>query len=97
DLDELAAVEAIGERAGVDRKQEERHPVADDREAGERRRGEGLEDDPVADDVLDVVGGPAEEHPEEGMPVVTMVKRPELGARRGFRGGDWRSTHCPRL
>ena len=56
DLDEPAAVVAVGQRAGVDREEQERHPVADHREPGERGRVELLEHHPVADDVLDVVG-----------------------------------------
>ena len=56
DLDQPPAVVAIGERAGEHREQEERHPVADHREAAEGGRVELQEDDPVADDVLDVVG-----------------------------------------
>src|SRR6267142_6181600 len=51
---------------------------------------ERLEDDPVADDVLDVVGGGAQEHQSEVAAVVPMVERPEL---RGPRGGERRSTH----
>ena len=56
DLDQFAAVVAIGERAGVQRKQQERHPVTDHGKPGQRRRVERLEHHPVADDVLDVVG-----------------------------------------
>ena len=56
DLNQLAAVVPIRQRAGVERKQQERHPVADDGEARQRRRMKRLEHHPVADDVLDVVG-----------------------------------------
>src|SRR5437667_11351736 len=52
-----------------------------------------LEDHPVADHVLDVVGGRAEEHEKEVATVVAVLKRPELRARRGARGGERRSTH----
>ena len=54
-LNQLPAVVAVGERAGVQREQQERQPVADDGESGERRRTKRLEHHPVADDVLDVV------------------------------------------
>src|SRR6266545_1613632 len=73
DLDELAAIEAIGQGARVDREDQEEHPVADH--------------------VLDVVGGRAEQYQDEVAPVVTVVKRPELRARRGPRGEQRRSTH----
>src|SRR4029077_6553244 len=53
----------------------------------------GLEDDPVADDVLDVVGGGAQEHEREVAAVVAVLQRPELRARRGARGGQRRSDH----
>src|SRR3989441_2150395 len=94
DLDELAAIEAIGQGARVDREEQEGHPVADDGEPRERRRVERLEDHPVADHVLDVVGGRAEEYQGDVATVVTVVERPELRARRGPRGEERRSTHC---
>src|SRR2546428_10745541 len=53
---------AVGERSGVDGEEQERHPVADDGEAAQRRRVKGPEDDPVADDVLDVL----RDHAEQG-------------------------------
>src|SRR6266508_2647784 len=93
DLDELAAIEAIGQGARVDREEQEGHPVADDGEPRERRRVERLEDHPVADHVLDVVGGRAQQYQDEVATVVTVVKRPELRARRGPRGEQRRSTH----
>src|SRR2546428_9797631 len=93
DLDELATIEAIGQSARVDREEQERHPVADDGEPRDRRRVERLEDPPVADHVLDVVGGRAEQYQDEVATVVTVVKRPELRARRGPRGEERRSTH----
>ena len=55
ELDDPARIEPVGERAGIDREQQERHPVGEHREAGERGRFELLEDDPVADHVLDIV------------------------------------------
>src|SRR5713101_2465436 len=94
DLDELATIEAIGQGARVDREEQEGHPVADDGEPRERRRVERLEDHPVADHVLDVVGGRAEEYQGDVATVVTVVERPELRARRGPRGEERRSTHC---
>src|SRR5262245_44192780 len=94
DLDELSAIEAVGQPARVHREQQERHPVADDGESRQHRRMKRLEDDPVADDVLDVVGGGAQEHEGEVPAVVAVVERPELRARRGARGGERRSTHC---
>src|SRR5687767_11132652 len=43
DLNQFAAIVAIGKCPGVQRKQQERQPVADHREARERRRAECLE------------------------------------------------------
>ena len=80
DLDQLAAVVAVGQRARVDREEQERHPVADDGEAAERRRVERLEDDPVADDVLDVVGRHRHQAEREVAPVVAGVQRREARA-----------------
>src|SRR5262249_55715185 len=84
DLDEPAAVEAIGEGARVDGQHQERDPVADDREPAEAWRVERLEDDPVAGDVLDALGGHADERQHEVVSIVAVVERPEL------RGGRWR-------
>src|ERR1041384_7725022 len=58
-------------------------PVADDREAGQRGRVEGLVDDPVAHHVLDALGGHAHERDQEVATVVAVVQRPELGGARG--------------
>ena len=55
DLDLPARIAAVGGGARGDREKQERHPVRDDGEAGERGRMELLEHDPVADDVLDRV------------------------------------------
>jgi hypothetical protein len=77
-LDEPAAVEAIGQRPGVDREEQVGYPVAEDREAGQGRRVERLEDDPVADDVLDALGRHADERYDEVAPVVAVVERAEL-------------------
>ena len=88
-LDQLAAVVAVGEGARPHREEQERHPVADDGEAGERRRVELLEDHPVADDVLDVVRGHREHAEEEVPPIVGGAEggeaggRPRPGRRRG--------------
>jgi hypothetical protein len=55
-LDDAARIEAVAERPGDDRKQEERQPVRNDREPAQRRGMEFLKHHPVADDVLDIVG-----------------------------------------
>src|SRR2546422_3504491 len=93
DLNEAAAVEPVGEGAGVHGEDQVRHPVADDGEAGERRRVERLEDDPVAGDVLDALGGHADERQQEVVAVVAVVERAELRGRRGRRGRA--SAHRP--
>src|SRR5262245_66487980 len=51
-----------------------------------------LEDDPVAGDVLDALGGHADERQQEVVPIVAVVERPELrgGRRRGLP-----ETHRP--
>src|SRR5262249_8785579 len=87
DLDEPAAVEAVGEGARVDGEYEERHPVADDGEAAEGRRVERLEDDPVAGDVLDALGRHADERQQEVVAVVPVVEVSDLGGRGSLRGG----------
>jgi hypothetical protein len=56
DLDHPARVPALGSRPRIDRKEQERQPVRHHGEAAERRRLELLEQDPVADHVLDAVG-----------------------------------------
>jgi len=90
-LDQLAAVVAVGQGAGVEREEQERHPVADDGEAAERRRVEGLEHDPVADDVLDVVRRHRHEAEREVAPVVGGVQGRE--AREGCHGAGRASGH----
>jgi hypothetical protein len=55
ELNDAARIEAIGERARVDREQQERQPVRQDGEAAQRRRLKLLEHDPIADHVLDAV------------------------------------------
>ena len=87
DLDQLAAVVAVGERAGVQREQQERHPVADDGEAGQRRRVERLEHHPVADDVLDVVGRHRHQAQREVPAVVARVQSGEAGRGDGRSSG----------
>src|SRR5205814_4129632 len=89
-LDEPATVVAVRERAHVDGEQKVRDPVADDGEAGEGRRVEGLEDHPVADHVLDVLGDLTDQREEKIPAVVAMVQRPEP---RGGRERSERSTH----
>src|SRR5207249_1000433 len=86
-LEELAAIEAVGESTRVDGEDEERNPVADDGEAAERRRVERLEDDPVAGDVLDALGRHADERQQEVVAVVPVVKGAELRSRGKLRGG----------
>ena len=83
DLDQLAAVEAIGQRARVHREDQVGHPVAEDGEAAEGRRVERLEDDPVAAHVLDALGRQADERQEKVAAVVAMVQRSELRGRGG--------------
>ncbi len=96
-LDELAAVVPVREGARVHGEEQIRRPVADDGEPAEGRRVEGLEDDPVADHVLDALGRHADERPEEVAAVVAMVQRPELRADRGRRGEPAHSlVTCPR-
>jgi hypothetical protein len=69
DLDQPAAIVAIGERARVDGEQQEGQPVADHGEAAERGRVESLEHDPVTDDVLDVIGHRREQRGDEVAPI----------------------------
>src|SRR5207247_10809979 len=89
DLDEAAAVVAVGERAEGDAEEEERRPVADDREARERGRVEALEDEPVGDDVLDVVGHHRHEAGREVRAKVRVPQRRErLASRRDYCGGQ---------
>src|SRR5690606_31068280 len=63
------------ERTGVNGQQQERQPVCDDCETGERRRLELAEDDPVADDVLDVVGHHRAGKAEKETSIARMTKR----------------------
>ena len=91
-LDDPAAVVAVGQRAEVDREQQERHPVADHLEPGQRRGVELLPQHPVGDDVLDVVGHHRQRRAEQVRPAVTVAQRGELARRSGERGGDRRST-----
>jgi hypothetical protein len=53
--------------------------VADDGEAAQRRRVELLVDDPVADDVLDVVGRHRDETERVVRPIVARVQGGEAG------------------
>jgi hypothetical protein len=80
-LDEPSRIEAVGERAGGDREQQERQPVRHHRKAGERGRLEFLKDHPVADHVLDVVGHHREREGEELGAEARIVQR-----RKGLRG-----------
>src|SRR5690606_23880560 len=74
----------IGHRAGIHGERQERHPVRDDGEAAQRRRLELLEDDPVADDVLDAVGHHRAGEAQEESPIAAVTQRHE-GARLGSR------------
>src|ERR1043166_8445093 len=85
-LDEPPAVVAIGQRPRVDREEEEGHPVADDGKATERRRVKLLEDDPVTDDVLAVVGRGGQGGKEEEATIIGNVQRREA------RGGRTRGS-----
>jgi hypothetical protein len=86
-LDHPAAVVAVGERPEIDAEQQERHPVADHLEAGQRRRVELLPQHPVGDDVLDVVGHHRQRRAEEIGPAVAVAQRGEL-LRYGIGGCD---------
>src|SRR5262249_47310422 len=96
DLDELAAVVAVGQGACVDGEQQEGHPVADDSKAAEGGRVEGPVDEPVGDDVLDVL----RDHPEQGhddvATVVRVLEGAEPGGRRGGGGKGRGASHCRR-
>ena len=65
DMDDAARIEAVGERAGMQREQQERQPVRDHRVAAEGRRVEFLEHHPPADHVLDRVGHHREHRADE--------------------------------
>ena len=92
-LDQLPAVIAVGERARVHGEEQERHPVADDGKAREHGRVKRLVDDPVADDVLDVVGRHRGQAQREVAPVVPRVKRRESGSGWWGGGGPGRRNH----
>src|SRR5699024_2038203 len=62
DLDEPAAVEPLRQGTRIDGQEQERQPVADELESDERRGLERLPQNPVGDDVLDVVT----HHPHAG-------------------------------
>ena len=81
-LDQLAAVVAVGECAEVRGKQQERQPVADDLEAGQRGGVELLPDHPVGDDVLDVVGHHRQGRAAQVHPAGRVAQRRELGRLR---------------
>ena len=86
-------IEAVGERARPDRKQQERQPVRDHRIAGQRRRVEFLVDHPVADDVLDRVRHHRQHGAAEIGAVAGLAQRDE-GAMAWAGTGRLRSRHC---
>src|SRR5262245_25120201 len=55
DLDNLSTIVAIGDTAEVDRQQQKGSPMADFGKSRQRRRSELLEQQPITDNVLDVV------------------------------------------
>ena len=55
-LNDPPRIQTIGEGTHVHRKEQERKPMRNHRKSAQGRRTELLEDDPVADDVLDAVG-----------------------------------------
>jgi hypothetical protein len=88
-LDDAPWVEAVGERAGGNREQQERQPM---RQHGEARQGGGMEllkQHPIADDVLDVVGHHRHYVSEELGAKARMAQCREgsLGGHRRGRGG----------
>ena len=95
DLDDPARVEAIGERAGGHREQQERQPVRHDGESRQGRRVEFLIQHPVADDVLDIVRHHGE-HESDELGAEARVPHRRKGPPAGWRGagGDRsRVTH----
>ena len=85
----------VGQRAEIWREQQERQPVADHLEAGQRGGVEFLPDHPVGDDVLDVVGHHRQGPAAQVDPAGAVAQRGELGRRclrqvrrdLGLRGG----------
>ncbi len=83
-LDDAAGVEPIGERAGRDRKGEERQPVRNHGETRQRRGFEFAEHHPIADDVLDVVRHHRQHIGDELRAVAAVTQRRKgLLCRRG--------------
>ena len=87
DLDDAARVVAVGRGPAVYREQQEGQPVRDDRESGERGRMEFLEDDPVADHVLDGVGHHHRRHAHEEQAKPRLAQGGERSRRAHVRGG----------
>jgi len=89
DLDQAARVEAVRERAGGDREQQERQPVRHDGKAGQGRRMKFLVHHPVADDVLDIVRH-HREHKGRELGTEARVAHRRKGSLGGWRraGGD---------
>ena len=81
DLNQLAAVVAVGQAAEIDREQEKRRPMADDGEPGEHRRLKLLKQHPVADHMLDVVGHHRQHGGDKKPAVVFMLERGESDLR----------------
>ena len=83
DLDEPAAVVALGQPAEPHRQQQERQPVADHLEADERGGVELLPEHPVGDDVLDVVAHHRQPGGEEVRAGVAVAQGGETPRRSG--------------
>ena len=85
-LDDAARIEPVGQRAYGDRKQQERKPVRQHRKAGQRGRMEFLEDHPIADHVLDIVGHHGQHIGRELGPIGRGLHgRERAGSRHGGR------------
>ena len=86
DLDQAPRIEAVGQRAGPHREEQERHPVRDHREAGQLGRCELLVHHPVADHVLDAV----RHHRQCVGDEVDAIARMMQGCKGACSRGDWR-------
>src|SRR5215831_18836222 len=76
-LDHLPAIVSIGEGAKVNRQQQKRCPVADFGKSCEGRRVEFLEQQPITDNVLDVVRHHRQHRSNKEESEVSVVKRGE--------------------
>ena len=91
-LDEAARIEPVGQRADRHREHQEREPMRQHRKAGQRRRVELLEQHPVADDVLDVVGH-HRQHVGRELDLKAAIAERRERAVCGGRGAARRGTH----